>query len=124
MAIEPGRRRAVLAGVVLGVVCGACFGRWAPRRDHPEDAFGNDGPLYCSGVLGLPPVDAAPLLDAMGFEATWDTRPMDGAGGGMTRTPPRSGYIIGGTADWIRLVLTVGDDAARSDPCELRHGPP
>ena len=122
-------RRAVLATASLLFV--AVLSIAAPRgatgqvsEATPGYPVGHPGlftpgqPLHCSGVDRMTPAEAAPVLEALGYDVTWQVEDRDRLTSGQTREPPKSGFIIEGIVHGRAMVLVV-EVGSRATPAKV-----
>lgn len=70
--------------------------------------FTRGGALYCSGLQGMMPTKAAPILSALGCEVTWQIEDRDASTHTyQTTTAPSQGRIDEGLQNRRELVIVV-----------------
>lgn len=69
--------------------------------------FTRGGALYCSGIQGMVPSDAAPVLAGLGYDVTWQVEDRRAGTSTQTTEPPTYGHIIEGVQNDRRLVIVL-----------------
>lgn len=115
----------VVLVAVLGVATGAAGASVVFREagGTAPGVFTAEGPLYCSGLHEMAPVQADPLLRDLGYEVTWQIEDRDARTSVQSSTPPGDGFIVEGALIDGQLILVVerGQDVERvADPCPWR----
>ncbi len=63
--------------------------------------------MYCSGIQGMVPSKAAPLLSSLGYHVTWQVDDKAAHTTSQTIVPPAQGLIIEGIQNGRQLVVVV-----------------
>lgn len=69
--------------------------------------FTRGGALYCSGIQGMVPADAAPVLAGLGYDVIWQVEDRRARTSTQTTVPPTYGHIIEGVQNGRRLVIVL-----------------
>jgi hypothetical protein len=111
------RRLGIVAGLVavmlLSGAAGAAVHQVMTGVTGSSGVFSPGGPLACSPIQHMNPVDADEALAALGYDVTWqiEYRALDGEHhdheSTMSSTPPADGYVIEGVLEGRHLLLVV-----------------
>jgi hypothetical protein len=114
---KPRRRRQL--GIVVGLIAAMLISGGAGAAVHQvmtgvtgsRGVFSPGGPLACSPIQHMNPVEAGRALAALGYDVTWQieyrAEDPDQNKGTMSSTPPPDGYVIEGVLEGNRLLLVV-----------------
>ncbi len=111
-----GRRLAIVAGLIAAMLlsgaAGATVHQVMTGVTGSPGVFSPGGPLACSPIQHMNPVDADKALAALGYDVTWQIEyralnPDDHYASTMSSTPPADGYVIDGVLEGRHLLLVV-----------------
>jgi hypothetical protein len=110
-----GRQLGIVAGIVAAMLlsgaAGAAVHQVMSGVTGSPGVFTPGGPLACSPIQHMNPVDAAKALAALGYVVTWQieyrAEDPDQNESTMSLTPPADGYLIEGVLEGNRLLLVV-----------------
>lgn len=113
---------ALVIVAILGIATGAAATSVVFREatGSAPGVFSPQGPLYCSGIHQMEPVDADPLLRNLGYEVIWQVEDRDAKTSVQSSTPPSDGFIVEGAIIEGNLILVVerGEDVEPvPNPC-------
>jgi hypothetical protein len=110
------RRVAIVAGLVAAMLlsgaAGAAVHQVMTGVTGSSGVFSPGGPLACSPIQHMNPVDANKALTALGYDVTWQIEyraldPDQHNESTMSSTPPTDGYVIEGVLEGRHLLLVV-----------------
>jgi hypothetical protein len=110
-----GRRLGIAAGLIAAMLlsgaAGAAVHQVMTGVTGSPGVFSPSGPLACSPIQHMNPVDADKALAALGYDVTWqiEYRALnpDQNKSTMSSTPPAVGYVIEGVLEGRHLLLVV-----------------
>ena len=111
-----GRRLGIVAGLIAAMVlsgaAGAAVHQAMTGVTGSPGVFSRGGPLACSPIQHMNPVDADKALAALGYDVTWQIEyralnPDDHYASNVSSTPPADGYVIDGVLEGRHLLLVV-----------------
>jgi hypothetical protein len=105
-----------------GVAAGAVVRELIPDPGWTDSGlFTKGGALYCSGLHGMAPVEAAHILEQLGYEVTWQVDDRATGTSHQTTEVPTDGYVDEGIQKGRELVIVVpqhDDEPHSNDPCQ------
>lgn len=108
-----------LTWLAAAALLAAAFASGAGARelmDHgwsTSGLFNPGGALHCSGIQGMVPSEAAPILAALEYEVTWQVEDDDRQTHSyQTRVAPSRGQVFEGIQKGVELVIVVELDHA------------